>query len=92
MSAYGLDAVVVHTPGHTPGSSSLIVADRIAFVGDLLSTQGGLHLQNLYATDWCQLAHSLAHLQAYQLSKLYAGHRRRPASGPLLQRLGVASD
>jgi hydroxyacylglutathione hydrolase len=91
LDAYGLDAVVLHTPGHTPGSSSLIVPGQVAFVGDLLSTRGGLHVQDLYATDWSKLAHSLARLQEYELSHLYAGHGRRPASGAALQALAVPS-
>lgn len=89
MSAYGLDAVVMHTPGHTPGSSSLIVADEVAFVGDLLVTTGCLHAQNLYASDWSQLAHSLARLKRRPLSRIYAGHGRRPAHGAALQGLAI---
>jgi hydroxyacylglutathione hydrolase len=90
LEAYGLDATVLHTPGHTPGSTSLIVAAQVAFAGDLLSTRGGLHVQDLYATDWTQLARSLARLQAYELSQIYAGHGRRPASGAALQALAVS--
>jgi hydroxyacylglutathione hydrolase len=91
LDAYGLDAVILHTPGHTPGSSSLIVADQVAFVGDLLSTRGSLHAQDLYATDWSQLAQSLARLKEYELSHIYAGHGRRPASGAALRALAHPS-
>ena len=91
VSAYGLDAVVMHTPGHTPGSSSLILATEVAFVGDLLSTVGRLHAQNLYASDWSQLAASVSRLKRQSLSRIYAGHGRRPASGAQLQRLPVPS-
>ncbi len=38
LGDYGLQARVIHTPGHTLGSSCLIVEERIGFVGDLLST------------------------------------------------------
>jgi hydroxyacylglutathione hydrolase len=89
MSAYGLDAAVMHTPGHTPGSSSLIVAEEVAFVGDLLSTTCRLHAQNLYASDWSQLAHSLARLKRCSLARIYAGHGQRPVRGGQLQRLTV---
>lgn len=89
LDAYGLDAAVLHTPGHTPGSSSLIVAEQVAFVGDLLSTRGGLHVQDLYATDWSGLAGSLARLQAYAPERIYPGHGRRPASGAALRALAV---
>ncbi|MDA3912003.1 MAG: MBL fold metallo-hydrolase [Bacteroidales bacterium] len=35
LSEYGFDAKIMHTPGHTKGSMSLIVNSRYAFVGDL---------------------------------------------------------
>jgi glyoxylase-like metal-dependent hydrolase (beta-lactamase superfamily II) len=92
LDIYGLDAVVLHTPGHTPGSTSLIVGGQVAFVGDLLSTRGGLHVQDLYATDWSRLGHSLARLQAYAPERIYPGHGRRPASGAALQALTVSEE
>ncbi len=33
LDEFGIDAYVVHTPGHTPGSSVLMLDDRYAFVG-----------------------------------------------------------
>jgi glyoxylase-like metal-dependent hydrolase (beta-lactamase superfamily II) len=91
LGAYGLDAVVIHTPGHTPGSSSLIVAHDVAFVGDLLSTTGRLHAQSLYASDWSQLARSVVRLKRQPLSRIYAGHGRRPARAAQLQQLALPS-
>jgi glyoxylase-like metal-dependent hydrolase (beta-lactamase superfamily II) len=35
LSEYGFDAKIIHTPGHTQGSISLIVNDCNAFIGDL---------------------------------------------------------
>jgi hydroxyacylglutathione hydrolase len=81
LTAFGLDAYVLHTPGHTPGSSSLIVENRLAFVGDLLTTRGSPHLQNLYAHDWSQLPASLRRLQSLNLEWIYTGHGHRPMSG-----------
>ncbi|MFV9675469.1 MAG: MBL fold metallo-hydrolase, partial [Anaerolineales bacterium] len=49
LGDFGLPGQVLHTPGHTPGSTSLIVDDRLAFVGDLFSTFGKPHTQRLYA-------------------------------------------
>lgn len=34
LSPYGINAEVIHTPGHTPGSVSVIVDNEIALVGD----------------------------------------------------------
>lgn len=90
LRAFGLDAVVLHTPGHTPGSSSLIVADRLAFVGDLISTTIMPHAQRLYADDWSALAQSLARLKALHPAQVYAGHGRKPVDDRALQRLTPA--
>jgi len=87
LRAYGLDAVVLHTPGHTPGSSCLIVEGRVAFVGDLLSTSIRPHVQGSFADDWSLIPESLARLQALRPEWVYAGHGRRSLSGEALQRL-----
>lgn len=87
LQAYGLDAVTLHTPGHTSGSSCLIVEGRIGFAGDLLSTSIWPRVQNCFATDWSLIPGSLARLQAIGPEWVYAGHGRRPLSGEGLQRL-----
>ncbi|MDY6876535.1 MAG: MBL fold metallo-hydrolase [Chloroflexota bacterium] len=87
LRAYGLDAVVLHTPGHTPGSSCLIVEGRVAFVGDLLSTSVRPHVQRSCADDWALIPESLNRLQVLGLEWVYAGHGRRPLSGKILQRM-----
>jgi glyoxylase-like metal-dependent hydrolase (beta-lactamase superfamily II) len=87
LRAYGLDAVVLHTPGHTPGSSCLIVEGRIAFVGDLLSTVVRPRVQRSFAHDWSLIPDSLARLQALRPEWAYAGHGCRPLGGRALQRL-----
>ena len=60
---FGLEARVIHTPGHTLGSSCLIVEERIGFVGDLLTNNGRPGLQRLFAEDWSLLKQSYARLQ-----------------------------
>jgi glyoxylase-like metal-dependent hydrolase (beta-lactamase superfamily II) len=87
LSEYGVPAVSFHTPGHTPGSSSLLVDDRLAFVGDLLSSRGGPHLQRYFATNWDLLPASLARLQEINPEWLYTGHGRKPMRGELLSEL-----
>ena len=90
MGDYGLEARVIHTPGHTFGSSCLIVEERIGFVGDMLCTTGWPHLQCLYAEDWSLLRQSYIRLQGVELEMVYTGHGRRSVSGKALQYL-VAS-
>lgn len=36
LSQFGFSAYLIHTPGHTPGSVSLIIDDEIALVGDTM--------------------------------------------------------
>ena len=36
LSGFGLNAKLMHAPGHTPGSSCLIAGDEIALVGDAM--------------------------------------------------------
>ena len=40
LASYGVDGRVIHTPGHTPGSMSVVLAGGDVVVGDLL--MGGL--------------------------------------------------
>jgi hydroxyacylglutathione hydrolase len=80
LKDYGLDAYVLHTPGHTMGSTSLLVEDRYAFVGDLLSTSGKPHAQRLFAQDWSVIGDSLDRLKSKQPEWIYTGHGKRPLS------------
>ena len=70
----GLDAKAVFLPGHTPGSSGLLIEGKIAFVGDLLSTTGKPHVQRYYATNWSQISESLERLKALDPDWVYSGH------------------
>ncbi|MCB0213518.1 MAG: MBL fold metallo-hydrolase, partial [Anaerolineae bacterium] len=87
LDAYGLDAQIIHTPGHTLGSSTLLVENRLAFVGDLVSMMGEPHAQNRFAVDWRQLAKSLHRLQQLQPEWVYSGHGPQPLSGEAFQQL-----
>ena len=87
LDEFGIDAYVVHTPGHTPGSSVLMLNDRYAFAGDLVSGTGSPHAQSTYAYDWDQLADSLARVQSLNPELVFAGHGADPISGEEFQEL-----
>lgn len=87
LERFGLEATVVRTPGHTPGSICLVVEGRLGFVGDLLSTNGRPHVQRLYAQDWSLLQESLHRLHGLGLARLYPGHGRRWLDGQALAHL-----
>ncbi len=82
----GLEARVLHTPGHTPGSSCLLI-EGMAFAGDLLSMLEGPHLQQFFADDWAALPESLHKLQAVGPTWIYTGHGAAPMTGKALQQL-----
>ena len=84
---FGLDATVLHTPGHTPGSSTVVLAEGTAFASDLLGSVTQPHLQRLLATDWTQLPASLQHLKDARPRLVYAGHSHRAIEGEAFLRM-----
>jgi len=87
MAAFGIDAQVLHTPGHTFGSTCLVVEDNLAFVGDLVTNTGKPHLQRAFAQDWLSLLTSLDKLQAKEPDWIFPGHGPKPMTGIDLQKL-----
>lgn len=81
LEEYGIDAYVLHTPGHTPGSSTLMVDDRYAFAGDLVASNGGLHAQRSFAFDWPQVARSIRRLKSLNPELVFPGHGKDPITG-----------
>jgi len=91
LAAYGLKAIILHTPGHTPGHSCLLLEEGIVFAGDLLGGFPRPALQSLLATDWNQLSGSLAKLQTVGAKWVYLGHSPHPLEGSLLQKIRGAA-
>jgi hydroxyacylglutathione hydrolase len=99
LGPYGVDARTIHTPGHSPGHSALLLPDGTMIAGDLL--RGGFmggrlrpNLPNLpfYASDPQQLHTSLKQVLSLPVNTIYVGHggpldaarvRERFASGAL---------
>lgn len=77
LRGYGVDAAVVHTPGHTAGSCSLLLSGRVLFSGDLISTARGVQKQKWYANDWARIDTSLAAIKQLHPAILCPGHGRR---------------
>jgi glyoxylase-like metal-dependent hydrolase (beta-lactamase superfamily II) len=87
LETFGIAAEVLHTPGHTPGSTSLLVDGRHLFVGDLVSNMVWPHAQLLYAHDWVAIRASIRRLQALSPEWVYTGHGKRPMSGSHFARI-----
>lgn len=87
LNRFGLRAKIIHTPGHTPGSLSVIVEDSIAFVGDLITNSPKFDKQRYYATDWRQIDSSIVKLYRHKFSIVYIGHWNKATDKEELLRL-----
>jgi glyoxylase-like metal-dependent hydrolase (beta-lactamase superfamily II) len=78
LAPYGFEGYVLHTPGHTYGSCTVIINKEIAFTGDLLcNAHGSIQSQRFYAFDWNVQAYSLLLLKSIPPLRLYPGHGKR---------------
>ena len=78
LSEFGVSAQVIHTPGHTPGSSILWVGERFAFAGDLVTNTHRAMPQRYFATDWSQLTPRVVRLRSLNPEFTYPGHGSSP--------------
>lgn len=85
LTPYGVAGRVIATPGHTPGSVSIIFDNGDAIAGDLLMggrLGGALHASqprlHYYVADFAQLHASMTTVLAAQPQRLLMGH-----GGPL---------
>lgn len=82
LGYYGVNAKVIHTPGHTPGSVSLLLANGDAIVGDLV-TENLLHpgqptARPFFADNLEQMKASVERVLSYAPKRILAAH-----GGPL---------
>ena len=69
------DLLVLHTPGHTPGSICLLYEDEQAlFSGDTVFCEGGFGRFDFPGGSRADLVRSLERLSAMQIEGLYPGH------------------
>lgn len=79
----GIDAESIWTPGHTPGSSSLLVrmpGSSHIFVGDLIASSRDPRIQRTYANDWAELLPSVLKTITFAPDYYHAGHGAEPLS------------
>jgi glyoxylase-like metal-dependent hydrolase (beta-lactamase superfamily II) len=75
LAAHGLPATVLHTPGHTVDSITLLLEGRRAFVGDLMVGRGRYASPQPYLIeDEAALAQSIGRLRAQRPRAVYTGH------------------
>ncbi|MGB8707933.1 MAG: MBL fold metallo-hydrolase [Dehalococcoidia bacterium] len=77
LSKFGVDGKVIHTPGHTPGSVSVILPNGEFIVGDLVM-RGMLRFWQpnypLFADNMFQLKESLKLILRKKPTKIYCTH------------------
>lgn len=83
LQPYGFDARVIHTPGHTRGSSILVV-DRKAFVGDTLFNIMGINYPP-FANDEAKLQKSWQQLLVLDVDFYYPAHGKRIKKAELIK-------
>lgn len=77
LEAFGVNGKVIHTPGHTPGSVSVILDSGEAIVGDLI--MGGFIRSDtpdfaIFAFDTDQIKESVKKVLSYEPKTVYVSH------------------
>ncbi len=90
LGAFGLRGRIVPTPGHTPGSVSVLLAGGTAIVGDLLSAlfPGGRPRLPFRMDDPVAARRSIADLLALGPEQVYATHGGPWRGAAVLRRFG----
>jgi glyoxylase-like metal-dependent hydrolase (beta-lactamase superfamily II) len=73
LGPYGVQAKVVHAPGHSPGSLAVLTADGDAFVGDLFVNYS-VPSQPIYLSDRVAWQQSHERILALKPRMVYVGH------------------
>lgn len=73
LKEYGLNATIIHIPGHTPGSIAILTNEGDCIVGDTFANQKKPS-KALNAVDFTSLNKSVERLRDYSIRKMYVGH------------------
>jgi glyoxylase-like metal-dependent hydrolase (beta-lactamase superfamily II) len=74
LSEFGLDARVIHTPGHTDGGLTVILGSDEAIVGDLIGSVEGKPALAGFATDETAMVDSVRRVLALEPSMVHTCH------------------
>jgi hydroxyacylglutathione hydrolase len=77
LKEFGINGRIIHTPGHTAGSVSIILSDGTAIIGDLM--MGGIIRRGtphfpLFANDYTQLEESIRKLLQLSPKVIHTSH------------------
>ena len=73
LSEYGLDAKVLHLPGHSKGSIGILTADGDLFCGDLFKNRDKPVLSSIM-DDLAAAKASVEKLKVLKIRTVYPGH------------------
>lgn len=73
LSPHGLEATVIHFPGHSRGSIGVLTAEGDLFCGDLLVNNSKPE-KNTLIDDQADYAASVEKLSKYKIETVYPGH------------------
>ena len=73
LKEFGLDAVVLHTPGHTHGSICILTANGNLIAGDIFQNRGKPHVSAIVSNE-TELAASVERLKGLNIKTIYPGH------------------
>jgi glyoxylase-like metal-dependent hydrolase (beta-lactamase superfamily II) len=88
LSEYGIPGKVIHTPGHSPGSTSVLLESGEVFVGDMAMNMFPLRLTPglpIFAENAAQVKKSWQRLLAEGAQTVYPAHGK-PFSAELIRR------
>jgi len=77
LEPYGVGGQILHTPGHTPGSVSIVLESGDAIVGDLAMNRIPLRLHPglpIFAEDMAQVKRSIEKVLAAGAKRIYPAH------------------
>jgi hydroxyacylglutathione hydrolase len=76
LTRYGLDARIIHVPGHSMGSIGVLTPDGQFFCGDLLTTKDGKPVRGALVDDTSEMEESINRLKTLGVNRVYPGHGR----------------
>lgn len=95
LSSFGVDGTVLHTPGHTSGSVSMVLASGEIIAGDIWmgghmggAVQPQMPRYHYFVEDRAQLHNSMRTLLRLDAHTIYVGHGGPLASRAVAQQFG----
>lgn len=86
LTRFGIPGVMIHTPGHSPGSCSILLEEGICFLGDLLrEVSPGKFDTGLFYHDRNQIIDSLMRVSDHDPEIIYLSHGRTMSGEDLRQ-------